>query len=116
VPPSTPAWTRRSGDRVRDHVLATRHDGTAATADATLLVDVDLAIFGASSLRFNEYEAQVRREYAWVPGPLFRDKRREILEGFLARPHLYATMHFRRTLEAAGRANLLRSIAALGDR
>lgn len=102
------------GERVRGLILATKHDATPGTADARLLVDIDLAILGAPAERFDEYERQVREEYSWVPGFLFRRKRREILAAFLARPHLYSTEHFRTSLEAAARANLKRSIEQLG--
>jgi predicted metal-dependent HD superfamily phosphohydrolase len=95
-------------------ILATRHDASPATPDATLLVDVDLAILGAPVDRFDEYERQVQAEYGWVPEPIFRRKRREILEGFLSRPRLFGTDAFRARFEDAARANLSRSIRALG--
>ncbi len=50
---------------------------------------------------------------SWVPGFLFRRKRREILDAFLARPHIYNTTHFRERYEAVARANLARSIERL---
>ena len=100
-------------DRVRDLILATRHDVSPPAGDAALLVDVDLAILGSPAERFDEYEQQVRQEYSWVPGFLFRRKRAEILEGFLRRPALYHTEHFRSRYEAAARANLTRSIHQL---
>jgi predicted metal-dependent HD superfamily phosphohydrolase len=56
----------------------------------------------------------VREEYAWVPGWLFRRKRRDVLTQFLARPRLYATDHFHHLLEPAARANLQHSLAQLG--
>jgi predicted metal-dependent HD superfamily phosphohydrolase len=71
-------------------------------------------ILGSPVDRFDEYEQQVRKEYSWVPGWLFRRKRREILEAFLARPHIFNTQRFRATHEAQARANLERSILALG--
>jgi predicted metal-dependent HD superfamily phosphohydrolase len=77
------------------------------------LIDVDLAILGAPAERFDEYEQQVRAEYSWVPGVLFKRKRREILEGFLRRPTVYSTEHFRGRYEVAARANLSRSIHQL---
>jgi|SoiMethySBSTD1v2_1073268.scaffolds.fasta_scaffold20973_3 predicted metal-dependent HD superfamily phosphohydrolase len=101
------------GERVRDLILATKHDALPCSNDAALLVDVDLAILGAPAERFDEYERQVREEYSWVPGFLFKRKRREILEGFLRRPDLYTTEHFRTRYEAAARANLSRSIQQL---
>ena len=101
------------GSRVRDLILATRHDVMPSTNDAALLIDVDLAILGAPAERFDEYERQVREEYSWVPGFLFRRKRREILEGFLRRPAIYSTELFRGRYESAARANLTRSIQHL---
>ena len=99
--------------RVRDLILATRHVVSPPAGDAALLVDIDLAILGSPADRFDEYERQVRQEYSWVPGFLFKRKRREILEGFLRRPALYNTEHFRSRYEAAARANLSRSIHQL---
>lgn len=101
-------------DRVHALVMATKHDAMPETADGKLMVDVDLSILAAPAERFDEYERQVRDEYSWVPGFLFRRKRREILEAFLSRPHLFNTEHFRGRYESLGRANLERSIAALG--
>ena len=101
-------------ERLHRLILATKHNAEPASRDEALLVDVDLAILGAAPERFDEYERQVRVEYSWVPGFLFRRKRREILEGFLARPHVYNTDHFRACYEAAARANLVRSIERLG--
>ena len=100
--------------RVDALILATRHDAAPATPDARLLVDVDLAILGAPVEGFDEYERQIGAEYAWVPGPLFRRTRREILEGFLTRPRIYATEAFHARFEDAARANIARSIRALG--
>jgi predicted metal-dependent HD superfamily phosphohydrolase len=101
-------------ERLQSLILATKHNAEPTSRDAALLVDVDLAILGAAPERFDEYERQVREEYSWVPGFLFRRKRREILEGFLARPHVYSTDHFLACYEAAARANLVRSIERLG--
>jgi len=101
--------------RLHALVMATRHDALPATRDEQLLVDVDLSILGAPAARFDEYERQVRAEYAWVPDPLFRAKRRAVLEGLLARPQLFATERFRTALEAPARRNLERSIAQLRD-
>jgi predicted metal-dependent HD superfamily phosphohydrolase len=101
------------GERIHALVMATRHDAVPASPDARLLVDVDLSILGAEPLRFDEYERQVRDEYAWVPGPVFRHERRRILEAFLARPRIYQTQHFYIARESRARANLERSIGAL---
>jgi predicted metal-dependent HD superfamily phosphohydrolase len=102
------------GPRVRALVLATRHAAVPEGPDAQLLVDVDLSILGAPRERFDEYERQVRVEYAWVPEPAFRSARAGVLRGFLARPHIFSTPWFADRREASARANLERSLAALG--
>jgi predicted metal-dependent HD superfamily phosphohydrolase len=99
--------------RIRESIVATKHDALPDSNDSRLLVDIDLAILGASVERFDEYERQVRQEYSWVPDALFRSKRREILEAFLARPHLFNTDYFRSKFEAQARANLARSVTSL---
>ena len=115
------AWARRAlceagardevADRVHALVMATRHSETPATADERLLVDIDLAILGADAARFAEYERQIRDEYAFVPEPVFRAKRHEVLQGFDARRPIYATPALRERLEAAAHENLGRSLA-----
>ena len=100
------------GERVRALILATRHDALPSTPDAALLVDIDLGILAADEARFDEYERQVREEYRFVPGFLFRRTRRRILEGFLARERIYTSGCFDAD-EPSARANLRRSIAQL---
>jgi predicted metal-dependent HD superfamily phosphohydrolase len=100
--------------RIRQLILATRHEGEPAAGDATLLVDIDLAILGATQSRFDEYEAQIRREFVWVPEALYRATRSGILRGFLGRTRIYRTERFREWFEAAARSNLERALARLG--
>ena len=100
-------------ERVHTLIMATCHDALPSSDDARLLVDIDLSILGAEPERFDEYEVQVRQEYAWVPGFVFRRKRREILQGFLARPRIYSTDFFFQRFEAQARSNLQRSVARL---
>jgi predicted metal-dependent HD superfamily phosphohydrolase len=100
--------------RVHALVMATEHKQPPQEADAKLLVDVDLAILGAPRARFDESDAQIRREYAHVPESEFRAGRRAILGAFLARPRLYATRGFGTALEGPARENLARALARLG--
>lgn len=95
-------------------VLATRHAAPPGDPDAELVVDVDLAILGQPADRFDRYEAEIRKEFAWVPGFLFRRKRAAVLRSFLERPSIYRTAHFRNAYEARARANLERSLGRLG--
>jgi predicted metal-dependent HD superfamily phosphohydrolase len=99
--------------RISELIMATRHAGAQGGADAKVLVDVDLAILGESPERFNEFEQQVREEYSWVPGFIFKEKRRKILSGFLARPAIFNTELFRERYERQARENIQRSITGL---
>lgn len=92
--------------RVRSLIMATCHDAEPVEHDARLLVDIDLAILGADPARFAEYDAQVRAEYRWVPGWLYRRKRKEVLAGFLKRPAIYGTQWFQERFEGRARENL----------
>jgi len=99
--------------RLYNLIRVTRHDGAPASADEAVLVDTDLAILGASFERFEEYDQQIRREYQFVPLPVYRQKRRQVLEGFLARGRLYTTAAYFDAFEQQARANLARAIERL---
>jgi predicted metal-dependent HD superfamily phosphohydrolase len=105
--------SQRAAKRVHALVMATRHEAVPEGTDAQILVDVDLAILGAAIGRFDDYEMQVRREYAWVPETLYRSERRKILTGFASRARLYRTEFFFERYEAQARANIARSLARL---
>lgn len=102
-----------AADRIHALVLATCHDAPPTDADQALIMDIDLAILGAEPERFDEYERQVRAEYAAVPEELFRKGRGEILTGFLARERIFLTPDCHARFEGAARANLRRSLEAL---
>lgn len=78
------------------------------------MVDIDLGIFGQDEARFETYETGIRQEYAWVPWPLYREKRLEILQRFLDRQPIYQTAHFRSQWEDQARHNLITLINRLG--
>jgi predicted metal-dependent HD superfamily phosphohydrolase len=93
-------------ERIRALIMATLHSASPSGTDECLLVDIDLSILGANEERFQEYERQIREEYAFVPEPLFSQKRKEILRGFLDRPRIYTTEYFFKRLEPVARSNL----------
>lgn len=117
------AWARSSAlssglpperaDRIAELIVATKHDAVAVGTDASLLVDIDLAILGADTARFDEYEVQVREEYAWVPKPFYRKARRQILQQFLDRERIYSTEFFHTEYEARARENINHSLSRL---
>lgn len=91
---------------VAELIMATKHDALPRTADERILVDIDLSILGADESRFAEFEQQVREEYSFVPGFLFRMKRKAILRTFLQRAQIYSTPCFMQKLEKTARRNL----------
>ncbi|MDR6729974.1 putative metal-dependent HD superfamily phosphohydrolase [Delftia lacustris] len=97
-------------ERVHGLIMATCHAAQPSGIDAQLLVDADLGILAADPLRFSEYELQVRAEYEWVPLPLYRAKRREVLLGFMQREAIYCTDWFRQRLEVRARRNLAQAL------
>lgn len=96
-------------ERVERLILATQHQAVPVGRDAQILVDLDLAILGASADRFDEYEAQVRAEYAFAPEVIFRRGRTAVLAGFAARKRIYQTPVLHERFEEAARTNLRRS-------
>src|SRR5215475_5146852 len=102
-----------SAQRIHDLIMFTRHSAAPVGVDAQVLVDADLSILGAQPARFQEYEAQVRGEYAWVPEEMFRSARAKILKELLGRSHLYSTAQFQARYEPQARRNLQHSLRHL---
>lgn len=122
------AWAARSlvragadsdtAQRVHDLVMATQHDAPAAlgaSMDAQLLVDIDLSILGSPAERFERYDQDVRKEYAWVPGFRYQEARAQVLQSFLDRPRLYNGEHAVALLEARARINLAAALSRLAQ-
>lgn len=100
-------------ERIDELILASKHRAIPNSLDACLFVDVDLSILGASAGRFDEYERQIRHEYAWVPEMEFRQGRARLLQEISARERIYSTEFFHHRLETTARENLRRSLLNL---
>jgi predicted metal-dependent HD superfamily phosphohydrolase len=94
--------------RVANLIRLTTHQEEKLGGDGAVLCDVDLAILGAEPERFDRYNRQIRQEYAWVAEKIYREKRGEVLAGFLRRPTIYHTQPFIERYETQARANLER--------
>lgn len=106
--------TRKVIDRTKELISATKHHRPSATDfDAELFLDADLSILGKPERVYLEYSKAIRREYAWVPGPLYRKKRAEVLQTFLTREQIYLTDGMRNRFEAQARRNLASEILSL---
>lgn len=102
-------------DRVSHSILATRHNREITDTDAQLLVDVDLSILGREADIFWPYEVNIRKEYAWVPEDMFRQKRVEILRSFLDREYIYYHENYREMFERRARMNIEQAIRSLSE-
>lgn len=89
------------------------HDTEALTGADAAFHDADLWILSAPTERFDDYCADVRREYASVPDAAYAAGRTAILRPFVNRPWVYRTEHARRVWESRARANLTRELARL---
>ena len=74
------------------------------------MLDIDLAILGADRARFEDYERQVRLEYAHVADRDFARARADFVEAMLGVSPRYRTEVARAELEARARDNLQRSL------
>jgi predicted metal-dependent HD superfamily phosphohydrolase len=101
--------------RVHDLIMDTCHEAVPTTADAQLVVDIDLAVLGAEEERFEAFDRDVRKEYGWVPGFLYRRKRRDVLQRFLDRERIYSTPAAFEELEVPARRNLAAALSRLAQ-
>lgn len=100
-------------EQVYQLIMITQHHQPDDTPDAALMCDIDLAILGQSSERFQAYEQAIRAEYAWVPEADYIKGRSEFLKTFLQRPNFYTTSVFQARFEEAARQNLQASVERL---
>ncbi len=98
---------------VADLILATKHVGTSdLSPNAKIVVDVDLAILGETTEIYDQYEANVRKEYAEVPEETFWEHRKRILQRIANQEWIYQTPAMRHSdYEARAWQNLHRSLA-----
>ncbi|MFN0075720.1 MAG: hypothetical protein ACKVY0_04515 [Prosthecobacter sp.] len=92
-------------------IMLTKSHQLGEGLDDAWIIDIDLAIFAQAPERVEEYERQIRAEYAWVPEAVYREKRAEILTGFLNRERIYLTDFFHQRYDEIARRNLSQLIA-----
>lgn len=97
-------------------IRATKHNRACpGDIDCQIMLDADLATFASDWETQVAIERAIRQEFAYVPEAAYREGRRAILQNFLKRDRIYYTEPMYREREAAARANIARSIAALRD-
>ena len=94
-------------------IYLTQHPSNPATDDEKYLIDIDLSTLGAEPTLYDRYEVWIRKEYAFVPGLLYKRGRRKLLKAFLDCEHIFRTLYFRERFEAQARANIERVLVNL---
>jgi predicted metal-dependent HD superfamily phosphohydrolase len=89
------------------------HRPSGDAADSRLFLDADLAVLGAPEAEYNSYARAIRQEYAWVPEPVYRVRRQDVLRRFLGRPRIYLTDALFAEREQRARSNLAKEIRSL---
>lgn len=92
--------------RAAELVRCTAHHDAPAEGDAALMLDIDLSILGADSMRFLEYDHQIEAEHPNVPHTAFIVKRGRFLAAQLARPRMFNTDLAHERFERRARAQI----------
>ncbi len=100
-------------ERIHTLIMVTQNHANTEDVDTGLMLDIDLSILGAPPEIYDQFEKNIRTEYKRVPWFVFKKKRKEILQSFLANERIYNHPHFSNMLETQARENLSRAIADL---
>lgn len=95
-------------------IILTQTHGQTDDPDTALMLDIDLSILATSSDIYDSYTRDIRREYRWVPGPIFRNGRAKMLRHFLAMDRIYKTDALRSEWDAKARVNMARELMEMG--
>lgn len=99
---------------IKHHILHTSHNYIGdKNADTDSVCDIDMAILGYSEHEFDEYEANIRREYAFASDAEYTNGRLGFLQSLLARATIFKTDYFYNKYEVSARANIIKLIKQL---
>lgn len=99
---------------VETMILLTQTHGQTTDSDTALMLDIDLSILATPDDVYDHYTQDIRREYRWVPGPMFRKDRAKMLRHFLAMDRIYKTETLRQAWDAKARINMARELTVMG--
>ncbi len=89
------------------------HKADGLDQDGKAFLDLDLSILGSSPEVYDQYVANIRKEYRRYPNLIYRPARKKILYAFLDRERLYFTETGFERWEQAARDNIRREIEKL---
>ncbi|MBL0912960.1 MAG: hypothetical protein IBJ09_11365 [Bacteroidia bacterium] len=107
------AYPSTGMERCRQMILATKGHTASGDTDIDLFTDADLSILGSSPEQYRTYAAQVRREYAIYPDPVYGPGRKKVLQHFLEMPFIFKTLYFRTAYESRARQNIQQELDTL---
>ncbi len=90
-----------------------KHKPLGDADDCKLMIDLDLAVLGSPSERYQQYAKQIRAEYSQFPAFIYKMGRKQLLHRLLDRTWIYHTPHFRQQYDQKARANLKWELDAL---
>ncbi|MEH2253738.1 HD domain-containing protein [Nostoc sp.] len=89
------------------------HQAAMDDYDSQVLLDADLAILATNLVQYPEYAHAIRQEYSWVAEADYITGRRQVLEQFLQRSHIYFTPLMSEFAEPSARGNIQGEIQSL---
>lgn len=110
---TTLGWSDEPVAHVSTMIEATVDHREPPDLDHAVLFDADLATLGADPADYSTYVQAVRAEYRHVDDGAWRDGRRRVLESFLERAAIYATVTGRDRWESSARSNIALEFASL---
>jgi predicted metal-dependent HD superfamily phosphohydrolase len=110
--PETVVRARLLIDATKRHELLAEMPAQEVS-DTELFLDMDLSILGAPQQRFDEYERQIRAEYAHLSDDAYRIGRSKVLNRFLQRQPLFLSAWGRGRFADQATVNLQRALVAV---
>eukprot|EP00850_Spirogloea_muscicola_P009004 SM000049S16775 [mRNA] locus=s49:639324:643077:+ [translate_table: standard] len=104
-------------EKVNKYILQTINhlEDIQVSKDLALFLDLDLAILGAAKNDYEMYAANIRREYMHMEEAVYREKRANLLQVWLARSRLYRTEIVHQAFGDQAKINLTWELAGLRD-
>ena len=93
-------------EKCSNQIKATKGHQLSSDSDTNYFTDADLAILGSDHESYKKYAAQIRKEYRFYPGFLYKPGRQKVLMHFLAMESIYKTDWFKEKYESRARHSL----------
>ncbi|KAF2355118.1 hypothetical protein FHG87_014123 [Trinorchestia longiramus] len=87
--------------------------GSCGTEDRHYLLDLLVALLGASPSQYESYTASIQAEYSHLSDTAYKQLRLKILQSLLLIPNVYATKDFQERYEKQARENISREVKEL---